>query len=72
VLNFVGWFSASHFTHSLTSVFLRSGFSVYKKYKNMFDDFLCEKNLLLIDYNQERKMLLSGLFGSKYVCGTAD
>jgi response regulator RpfG family c-di-GMP phosphodiesterase len=38
----------------------------------MFDDFLCEKNLLLIDYNPERKTLLSGLFGSKYICETAD
>lgn len=38
----------------------------------MFDDFLCEKNLLLIDYNSERKTLLSGLFGSRYNCETAD
>lgn len=38
----------------------------------MFDDFLCEKNLLLIDYNAERKTLLSSFFGTKYDCDTAD
>ena len=38
----------------------------------MFDEVLYQKNLLLIDYNHERKTLLSGFFGSKYDCDTAD
>ena len=34
----------------------------------MFDDISNEKNLLILDYNQDRQKLLSGYFGRKVAC----